>query len=90
MGRCTINLRGMSSSVHTHTDVNFLKSFGSEEKKRFSDFETKSLRLNKVQGDSVHSDHSLSLFAMSNSGGSFLFSKENEKNKNKNWDYLYI
>lgn len=78
-----INLAGVTTTIYTDADVKVGKAFLTENKDGFKGLQTESFGLNKFQRDTVHTDHSLSSFAVGNGGCGFLIkSIHNKMNAN--------
>lgn len=69
-----VNLGRMTTSPHTNSDVEVSKFVFPEDQDWFKDLQAKYFGLDEFQGNPIHSDHTLPLLAMSNSGGSFFSS----------------
>lgn len=68
----TIDLRDLTTSVDTNTDINHFKSFLAKKVNRLIDLGPKDLRLNKLKGRTVDLDETCAALAVSNSRSSLL------------------
>lgn len=65
----TINLRRMTTSADTNSNVDIGETSSSQNQDRLKHLETQLLRLDKLERRSVDLDQSFSLFTVGNSGG---------------------
>lgn len=62
----------MTTSLDTNADIQISEALLSEDKDWLEDLQTENLRLDKVEGDTVYTDHALAGLAVGNGGGGLL------------------
>ena len=72
MVHCTVDLRGLTTTLNTDADIDVGETLLAEDEDGLEDLEAEGLWLDQLEGNTVNTDHTLSGFAVSNCSSSFL------------------